>query len=409
MGNIGLRVVSGALVIALLALTLASWKMIATASGDKSEGLEKKPRIRHTREEREAASKVARDSVDTGELRKEALEILGRVEAYSEVMDYLPEAARLSSIFRQWGEVDFEEAKQFLETEELAKKKQRPDRSFADDLILAAIIGYSKSDPTKAWEELLPTQDYSKRSLLLNGVTPYPHEVVTEEVMRALFRKSDELALKTLRELDSNYNYNILLAPSLRVILAESDDAEFRKKVLDDFHIEYPLSTQFDVGIVCAGLAQRDPKLATECLRKRAEKMETYQSDQPEIIYSHAFITHWSRSQPREVLRFIAGIDPSENQVSIIESWFEHVLIYHPDIFVEALEMESLKRFQEKVLPDVCVRGMDRPIPWPLIEKNVPLSLEKRYEKLQQALESSKLPNDLKERFLTAIEAKRGR
>ena len=407
MGKYWLRVVSGALVITLLALTIASWKMIATVSEDKSETLEKKPSIRHTKEEREAVSKVPRSSVDTAELRKEALDILERVEEFSEINDILSDAARLSDIFRQWGEADFDEAKRFLETEKLAKKKQRPDRSFADDLLLAAIIGYSKTDPIKAWKELVPTQDYSKRPLLLNGITPYPHEVVTEEVMRALFRKSDELALNTLRDLD--LNYNILLASGLRTITAESDDAEFRKQVLDEFLLNHSYANQIDAGIVCAGLAERDPKLAAEYLRKRAEKMETYESDQPDMIYSFAFITRWSRSQPREVLRFIAGIEPSDNQVPIIESWFEDVLIYHPDIFVEALEMEALKRFQEKVLPDVCVRGMDRPIPWPLIEENVPLSLEKRYDKLQQAVESSQLPEDFKERFLTAIEAKRGK
>lgn len=225
--------------------------------------------------------------------------------------------------------------------------------------------------------------------------------------MRAIFHQSQDLALKTLRELDPNYN--ILLAPSLRVILTESDDADFRRKVLDEFLVDHPYATQIDAGIVCAGLAVHDPKLAAEYLRKSSEKTKTYESDQPEMIYSSVFITHWARSQPREVLRFIAGIESSEYQGSRLNVLFTDLLNHHPDIFVEALEMESLKRFQEKVRPDVCVRGMDRPIPWPLIEENVPLSLEKRYEKLQQAVESSQLPQDLKKRFLTAIEAKRGK
>ncbi|MES2981712.1 MAG: hypothetical protein V4727_05300 [Verrucomicrobiota bacterium] len=407
MGKIWLRVVSGALVLALLALTIATWKMIGTGSGDKSEGLEKKPQIRYTKEERDGVRKAAQGSVDTAELRKEALEILGRVEAYSEVMDFLPDAARLSAIFRQWGEVDFEEAKRFLETEELAKKMQRPDRSFADDLILVAIIGYSKSDPIKAWEELLPTQDYSKRPLLLNGITPYPHEVVTEEVMRALFRKSDELALKTLRELDSNYN--ILLASSLRVILAESDDAEFRKKVLDEFLVDSPFGTRLDAGMVCGGLAEHDPKSAWEFIQRWSKTQETYVSDNPEMIYGRVMVRYWSQRQPKEALRFVAELHSIEHQDTLLMSLIISQSNYHPELIVEVLEIESLKRLQEKILPEVVVEGLNNLIPWPLMDENVPLSLEKRYDKLQQAVESSNLPVDLKERFLTAIEAKRGK
>lgn len=407
MGKTWLRMVSGALVLALLVLTVASWKMILTVSGNKPENLGEKSRIRYSKEERDAARKVARGSVDTSELRREALEILERVEPYTDVMDYLPDAARLSAIFRQWGEADFEEAKRFLETEKLAKKWRNTEYRFADDLILAAIIGYSKSDPIKAWEALLPTQDYSERHLLLNGITPYPHEVVTEEVMRALFRQSQDLALKTLRDLDSNYN--ILLAPSLRVILAESDNAQFRARVLEEFLVTSSYATRIDAGIVCAGLAEHDPKLAWKFILEWSKDQETYVSENPELIYGRILVRYWSQREPQEALRFVADIDTIEYQDYLLLSLISSQTNYHPELIVAALEMESLKRFQEKVLPDVCVRDMNRPIPWPLIEENVPLSLEKRYETLQQAVESSKLPEDLKERFLKAIEAKRGK
>ncbi len=407
MGKNCLRIVSGALVLTLLVLTIASWKMIATASEDKSEGLEKKPRIRHAKEERDAAREVARGSVDAFELRRESLEILGRVEPYWDVIEYLPDAARLSAIFRQWGEVDFQEAKRFLETEELAKKWRNSECRFADDLILAAIIGYSKSDPIKAWEALLPTQDYSERPLILNGITPYPHEVVTEEVMRALFHQSQDLALKTLRDLD--LNYNILLAPSLRVILAESDNAQFRARILEEFLVSSLYATRIDAGIVCAGLAEHDPKLAWEFILEWSKTQETYVSENPELIYGRILMRYWSQRQPQEALRFVAEIDTIEYQDYLLLSLISSQTNYHPELIVAALEMESLKRFQEKVLPDVCVSDMNRPIPWPLIEENVPLSIEKRYETLQQAVKSSKLPEDLKKRFLTAIESKRGK
>lgn len=268
MGNIGLRVVSGALVVTLLALTIASWKMIGMVTGGQSEGLEKKPQIRFTKEEREAGRKVARASVDTSELRKEALEILGRVEAYSEIMDFLPDAARLSAIFRQWGEVDFEEAKGFLETEELAKKMQRPDRSFADDLLLAALIGFSKTDPARAWDVFLTTQDYSERPLILDGITPYPHEVAAGEMMRALFRKSEEVAMKKLRDMDLSHEF--LIIPSLRVIMSESNDAAFRAVLLKEFFETDLRIDRFRVGVVCAGLAEHDPKMASDYLLRIA-------------------------------------------------------------------------------------------------------------------------------------------
>lgn len=403
MEKIGLRIVSGALVVTLLALTVASWKMIGTASGDKSEGLEKKPHIRHTKEEREAARKASRASVNTGELRKEALEILGRIEEGSDIMDILPDAARLSALFREWGEVDFEGAKRFLETEELAKKRQRPDRSFADDLLLAALIGYSKSDPVRAWDAFLPTQDYSERPLLLGGITPYPHEVVTEEVMRSLCQYSEELALKALREMDSQYNF--LLANCLSVILSESDDAQFRNRVLEEFLVHRSFGPE-RLGVIYAGLAKHDPRIAWDLLKKWSELQKFDTKEDAEFRIGDSFVTFLTQRHPEAALEFIATVESDKMKLSYFESWIFTQAVFHPDLIVKALEMDAFKPFQAKFLPEVFVTLIDNQFAWPLTEKNVPLTAEQRFESVKQAVESSKLPEDLKERFLVAIEKK---
>ncbi len=406
MGKIWLRTAWGVLLAALLVLTIASWKMIGVVSEDESEESERAHMTRHVKAERNSVAKSIRASVDTAELRNEALLILGRVEEYSDIMDILPETARLSAIFRQWGEVDFEEAKRFLETEELAKKRQRPDRSFADDLILAAIIGYSKSDPIKAWEEFLPTQDYSDQPLMLGGIRPYPHEVAAGEIMRALFKKSQIEALAKLRSMDPSYEFLIL--PSLRAIISESNDPVFRAELMKEFFETNPKIDGLRAGVVCAGLAEHDPKSASDYLFKIANSGVITQFD-PMLTMYYELIHHWSQSQPQEALRFISEMEKEEYQTQSLETFFTYQSNYRPELIVEALEMDSLKKFQSKVLPDVCVRGLKKPVPWPLIDENVPVSLELRYEKLQEAVESSKLPESLKDRFLTAIEAERGK
>ena len=379
-------------------------------SADHSKSSDKKSHIHFTSTERNSVQKLGRASVNTGQLRREATEILGRLEPLSNVMDIVADAARLSAIFRQWGEIDFEEAKRFLETEDLAKKMQKPDRTFADDLLLAALIGFSKTDPVRAWDIFLTTQDKEQgRGMLRLASGTLTHEVAAEQIMRALFTKSQEAALEMVRHLDSAHSF--LMAPSLRAIMSLSDDAEFRSEIFKEFYESDSNVDKSRAGLVCAGIAERDPQMAREFLGKVYKGL--IMDFDPDLILGIEFIGNLARRQPEESLRYIAEFkrdeDQDEAQTLLLMSFICAQYPYHPELVVEALEMDSLKRFQEKFFSNE-IQSLEGPdIPWPLIDENVPLSREIHLERFKQSVESSKLLDSLKEKLLAAIEAERGK
>lgn len=399
------------IVVALvLGLTVATWREIVVGSADHSKSSGKKSHIHFTSTERNSAQKLGRASVDTRELRREATEILGRLEPLSNVMDILADAARLSAIFRQWGEIDFEEAKRFLETEESAKKMQNPDRTFADDLLLAALIGFSKTDPVRAWDIFLTTQDKEQsRGVLGLASGTLTHEVAAEQIMRALFAKSQEVALEMVRHLDSTHSF--LIAPSLRAIMSLSDDAEFRSEIFKEFYESDSNADRSRAGLVCAGIAERDPQMAREFLDKAAKGLVI--DFDPDVILGFEFIGNLARRQPEDSLRYISEFkrdeDQDEAQTLLLLSFICAQYPYHPELVVEALEMDSLKRFQENFFSNENQSLEVFDIPWPLIDENVPLSREIHLERFKQAVESSELLDRLKEQLLEAIEAEQGK
>lgn len=359
-----------------------------------------------TRTERSDPEKGVSDEipVDTAELRKEALEILGRLDERPNVLDIVEDAARLSEIFRQWGRVDFEEARRFLETEEAAKKMVTQGSTFADRLFLAALIGYSRTDPVHAWNVFLTTQNKQERLTgLISGDDVGAHEVPAEAIMRALFTKSEKEALKLLRELSPEHSH--LITPSLRAIMSESDDAGLREELFKEFYKSERVD-MYRVGLVCAGLAEHDPQMAWEFLSK-ATKGVISEFD-PELFLRMDFIRSWSHRQPAEALRFIAEFKQEElqdeSQTLLLMSFIYAQYSYHPELIVEALEMDSLKRFQEEFFSGEIEAFINPEISWPLIDENVPLSSEIQLERFKHAVESSEFPDSLKENLLKSIE-----
>jgi len=411
MEKMWVRAAAYSLVIAALVFAVASrWHYDARAS-DHSIAAETKSKVqRSSRIERRIHGEGATDHlpIDTGELRREALELLDGLEEFGKNIDKVERQARLSTIFRKWGQTDFEEARLFLETEEAANKLMTPSSSFADKLILASLIGYSRTDPFHAWDVFLTTQSKEERlSGLRSGYDVGAHEVATEEIMRAVFTKSEKSALKMLRDLDLEHSH--LIAPSLRAIMSASNDAALREELFKEYESDKRYGDR--VSLVCAGLAEHDPQLAWDLLGKSATSTRTAVAVDPQLFLSMEFIRSWSQRQPEEALRFVAEFKSEtlqdEAQAVLLMSFISIQSFYRPELIVEALELDSLKRFLEDFRPDLVVEGLDYEIPWPLIDENVPLSRNERFERLQQAVESSGLSKKLKDDFLTAIEAAR--
>ena len=331
--------------------------------------------------------------------------LLGGLEEFEENIKMIETEARLSAIFREWGRADFDEVREFLETEPLAKKYLTPDRRFADELILAALIGYGETDPANAWEIFLTTQNYTnQRPLILNpAYRPYAHNVAAEEIMRSYFKISGKEALNALREIDPEYR--LVFAPGLRAILSESNDAGFRSKLLKEFLDSSYLGRRTDAGIVCAGEAEHDPKSAWDTLQVWARTQSMIGGDDPEMHFGIDMVQNWSRRQPIEALRFVADLGEGEEQFYFSEGIMSTQLQYRPELVVEILEIESLKKVQEVIRPEQIVESLDYDIPWPLIEENVPLPREERLARLKQAVEASSFSKSLKDRFLAEIDA----
>lgn len=395
------------LVVAAIGLSVASRKKFFVNPGDKASGSETTSRV--LRSKVAERSNIDGDTIreiptDTSRLKREASALLDGLDELEKVINMIEEASQLSEIFREWGQSDFEGARRFLETEKFAKKLLDPDRTIADELFLAALIGYSERDPVDAWEVFLSTQDYSDRPLILNlAKKPYSHAVAAEQIIRTLFRKSEKTALRSLREIDPKHRF--LVAPALRGILAEMADERHRREVLAEFLGSTPQGSRTDAGIVCAGLAEHDPGLAWESLQKWVQTQDMISSDHPESYFGRDFIESWSRRQPDEALNFIAAMEDDDLQSDLWASFATVQTQFRPGLIVKALEMDSLSRFQAVFRPEILVQLMDREIPWPLLDENVPLQRDLQFAELKHAVESSRFPETLKLRFLNSIES----
>ena len=60
----------------------------------------------------------------------------------------------------------------------------------------------------------------------------------------------------------------------------------------------------------------------------------------------------------------------------------------------------------KKLFAPLYIEILNQPIAWPLLDEYIPPTKDLQSEKLKQAIQLSKLPESLKERFLNAIQNK---
>jgi len=410
MKSVRLRYTFWLLFIALL--LLAAIKFAPSYFADSKEGdqLATKSKMRTEKADRDSERQRTRHLTDTSKLRKEALELLNRTPENTHIMEILPEAARLSAIFREWGEADFEEAKQFLETEPLAMKSQNAIQTFAGDLILAAIIGYGNANPSEAWNFYtnIETIRNSDGIDLLSGISSDDYFTTTEHIMRNLFIQSPDEAVEKLRKLGEHDR--MAKASSLRAIFAESNDSALVDSLYAEFLGEGVNGLHEYAGIVFSGLAQKDPTRAWQYFHESSKRLIT--SVNSVDVLSSSMMGMWAQEQPQEALRFIEEYktdhlaDPK--QTSHLIFYLVEQYEYQPEWVVKALESKELEGQVDAHVHVVLICQM-KYHSWPLLDEDVPLTKDARLERLEKALETSSLSASRKGKIAEIIRIERER
>jgi len=309
--------------------------------------------------------------------------------------------ARLSALFREWGRRDFAKAADFLKAEPAFNRFLLSDinRKPCDDLILAALIGHSKTDPADAWTRLLSIYNNDKLVIRRNDLWPYADESAGEDIFRSFFETAPDQALQALRL--RGRESGILLDPALRAVMAETTDPEVRSGLFREFRdLLFPGSNEFPLAL--AGICERDPAQAWQLIY--APDRDSTRSN----VVAQEVISRWSHRFPKEAFQFIASLDPATRN-PLFEAYVKIQLDFHPAMVIAALDHPAFAHYQTTILTYAMkVDLMRTGFPWRLTETDpYPPDPSVRIDRMASAVTASGFPPPTKQNFLDALQAMR--